>query len=371
MQQHILSRWLLKSFARGERDLAVFDKAVGEYSTTRPRRFMTETDAHSDLVERELEAIEGPAASAGQRLAARLKPRPPALYALGPGDAVPAKGDRAPQHVGTVEQMAHYVSPAQIAAPSRRDLVALGRFAALMFRRAPKLMALDERVGQAYSRGASIVLSRLLPGISVDLDWIESERRSRMAQAAVALGPRIASFNWWVLKAPDGQEFVLGDTPVAATLSLGHDDVWHPLLSDQSLVIVMPISRSLAVIVAPQRLLTITGIESETDWVPAINRVMWRWAERYLLAGSQKILEGAAPGADASWSVAADGDLARAEREGVHDTVRIIAGARWMRWDGCRQVIGGLAAGEWPALLNAPAGGATIRIKRGGGHADR
>jgi hypothetical protein len=85
LDQHVISEWLLKAFARkapGGLQLDVYDKATGLYEGAVPAKFMIELDAHSTQIERGLEKIETPAAQAARSLAKRVKILPPGLYAV-------------------------------------------------------------------------------------------------------------------------------------------------------------------------------------------------------------------------------------------------------------------------------------------------
>ena len=57
MDQHVISAWHLKAFARRSREgrmLAYFDKADGSFGEISVRCFLAETDAHSQAVEEAL-----------------------------------------------------------------------------------------------------------------------------------------------------------------------------------------------------------------------------------------------------------------------------------------------------------------------------
>ena len=359
MDQHVISEWLLKAFsaeaARG-RVLATYDKATGEYGLAIPSKFMVEVDAHPVDVEAGFGKIESAAALASTRLVRRVEALPPGLYSITEEDNLTAAEDL--QEVGQHGQMRLLLADRQVASPPRVDREALGRFAALMYQRSPAIEAARSEVGEYYGRGVREVSQTLPPAMRSDLKLLADEARARTLASAHSLGPGLGSATWFVVRAGEGESFVLSDCPIAATVSLGHDDGWRPILSSSSFALAMPLSPKVALLIAPQRLLPISAVERMSEFVPAINRLLWRWAGKYVLAPRQADLEGALGDADEATrraAVAVETDLARAYRSGIHDMTRIFAEVIWWhRWEDCRRVLGLPIAREDRDLIFGP-----------------
>jgi len=207
------------------------------------------------------------------------------------------------------------------------------------------------RFGAEYDVAAQRALDRLMPGLRTGLATELARRRARMLALARDIGSRLTDANWWVLRAHRGEAFVLGDSPVAVTLSLGHDDEWRAILSPESYVIVMPLSPVIALLVAPQRIIPIANIDLDLTGVTrAINRLMWRWADRYVFGRVRSHLEQAAPAVDDEArrsSVPADIATERAASAAYRDVMTIVTDLRfsqllqtWHHWDGCRLAFG-------------------------------
>jgi hypothetical protein len=141
VDQHVISEWLLKAFARtapGGPTLALYDKTTGLYDSAMPGDFMTEVDAHSTAIERGIGDIEGPASRAALQLAKRVKILPPGLYAVVPSHGEIRANGSALSDKGVYEGRRILVSEYQVPSPSQVDRIALGRYAGLMYERAPK-----------------------------------------------------------------------------------------------------------------------------------------------------------------------------------------------------------------------------------------
>jgi hypothetical protein len=108
-----------------------------------------------------------------------------------------------------------------------------------MYQRAPKVEAAHLEFDLVYDRAANAALSRLIPGMTVDLLTDRSDLLGRMVERTHNLGRQLASSNWWIVRAPDATPFVLGDAPVGTTASLGLDDSWRPILAQERLVVVL------------------------------------------------------------------------------------------------------------------------------------
>jgi hypothetical protein len=326
MKQHVISEWLLRAFARG-RPLSRYDKVTREYDTTTADDFLTQIDAHSVEVEQALHDIETPASEAGMRLRKQITRFPPGLY------AVTSEGDEA---VTTGPEMFDggmfeptntrlLVSQRTIPSPSAADRLAIARYVALMYQRGPKMEAAMLDFRRSLDQGAQAVLDRLLPGMQANVAGVLTERRGRMTGLASETAPRLAAATWWVYRVRDGDAFILGDMPVPVTLSLGHEeDVWHGLLSDQAYAIVLPLGPAYALLIAPQRIIPFVGIT--TNELPAtVNRMMLRWADRYVVARERRHIEavvGTMP-ADGKWDVPISIDRAHGVQSGVAMMERI------------------------------------------------
>lgn len=360
MEQHVISEWLLKAFASsapGGPILALYDKTTGLYDSAKPRDFMTEVDAHSTAIERGISDIEGPASRAAIRLAKRVKILAPGLYAVVSSQAETRAVGPALSDKGVHEGLRLLVSEHQVPSPSQADRIALGRYAGLMYQRAPKTETAIMRFGAEYDLAAQQALDRLLPGMRTGLATELARRRSRMLPLATDIGGRLADASWWVVRAGIGEAFVLSDSPVAATLSLGHDDDWRAIFSPESYAVVMPLGPMIALVLAPQRIIPITGIDLDLAGLTrAINRLMWRYADRYVLARDRAQLEAAWPEADEERrrsSVQADGDTEGVAMAARRDVTRIVTDLLWRRmsqewrhWTSCRLEFGWQ---PWPA----------------------
>lgn len=359
MDQHVIPEWLLKAFSveapRG-RVLATYNKASGEYGQAIPSKFMVEVDAHPTDVEAAFGKIESAAALASTRLVGRVEALSPGLYSVTDEDNLTAAEDL--QEVGQHGKMRLLLADRQVASPPQADREALGRFAALMYQRSPAIEAARAEVSEHYARGVRAVVQTLPSAMRSDFNWLADEARSRMVDSAHSLGPGLGSATWFVVRAGEGESFVLGDCPIAATVSLGHDDVWRPILSSSSFALAMPLSPRVALLMAPQRLLPLSGVQQVSEFVPSINRLIWRWAGQYVLAPRQANLEGALDDADEATRRAAvkiEIDPAGAYRSGIHDMTRIFAEVIWWhRWEGCRRLLGLPIAREDRDLVLGP-----------------
>lgn len=343
VKQHVISEWLLKAFSVGADELVAFNKATGAYERHRADEFLIEIDSHPSEVEAGLTAIETRAARAAQTLSKRVKGLPPGLYAVvGPDDEVVTTGGFF--EGGALRGMRLLVAERQIPSPAPGDRMALATFMALMYQRSPKVVAGKVVLRENYQKGADVALSAMLPGLAIDtgetLKELVAEATGRAVFTASNLGPQIAASTWFVARADLGQTFVLGDSPVATTPSLGFDGKWQPLLGPAAFVIVMPIGPATALVVAPKVLMPTydTGDTLTTD----INRLIWRWADRYVLAASQDRLE-------AAWAAGpgARQEVVHVEMNGTAialqayvETCMMILEVRWSRFERCRLVFG-------------------------------
>jgi hypothetical protein len=345
LDQHVISGWLLRAFARGGRDrqtLAVYDKVTGRLDATPTEDFMVELDAHSPQVERGIGRIETPASQAGRALAKRVRHLPPGLYAVVAEGAATRSSGPDLSDEGLFEGIRLLVGRREIGAPSRRDRLALATFVGLMYQRAPKTERSIRAWGAEFDRGAQWSLDRLLPGMKSGLGWQLEHRRARMLALSGNVGQRLADSTWWILRASDDQSFVLGDSPVVATVSLGHDDGWRAILADESNVLAMPLAPGIALLLAPRAIMPVSRIEL-ADAARAVNRLSWRWAERFVVARDPKHLEtvlATMDEAERRASVDASVDGRRVFLDGVSTVTQICMQLEWRRWKGCRPIPG-------------------------------
>ncbi len=363
LEQHVISGWLLRAFSRpapGGRVLDRFDKATGDFDLATPADFMTEADGHSAEIEEGIERIETPASAAGRRLAKVTRTLPPGFYAVMPPTSTLRAGGPAVSDQGGVEGMRLLVSAHELPSPSQEDRLALGRFAGLMYQRSPRLEGSILRFGRDYDVFAQMALDELMPGMRTGLASGLSQRRSRIPALAVDIGGRLADSNWWILRPEEGDEFVLADSPVAATISLGHDDEWRAIFSSDSYLIAMPIGPTLAILVAPQHIIPLAATEPTVSGVTrAVNRLMWRHADRSVLARQRRVLEGVwsdsdqpkrLEGIEIPHNVDHIADMA--VRQVVGTVLEVMVGrawaaqaAQWQHWVRCRLEFGSLS---WP-----------------------
>jgi hypothetical protein len=358
VEQHTISEWLLRAFAKGSH-LAAYEKETGAYTTVDPKDFLIEVDAHSDSIEDGIGKIEGPAATAGRNLAkwVRSQHLPAGLYAISPTENVSHFGPPGVKDVGVREGMRLFVGERDIPSPKPAERAALARYAGLMYQRAPRTEEAILAWGRAFDLAAQSVFDRLLPGFHAGLQTELSHRRTRMLEMASHIGDRLVGASWWLVVAGPDEAFVLGDAPVAATLSLGHDDEWRAILAPESYAVVMPLSPRIALLIAPQGLIPITGIEDDlSGLVLAINRLMWRRAGSRVLAHEQSHLETVWPDAEAA-GASGSNDLAMDAQHGAEAGLRVGLSivvevsfrqleAHWHRWEGCRLRFGWY---PWPA----------------------
>ena len=310
MRQHIIPRWYLDRFARdttGGRILAAYEKATTACRDVPPTRFMTATDDHDAEIEAELGRLESPAAAAVQALDERVRALPPGLYRVAGERDEDRDATEAPiRDGGVIEDMHLFVADRQIRRLPSDERRALARFAALMYSRAPKIERAMRLVSDAYVRGIRTAVASY--GKTIDIDHtvflsaeLERTRWLGLREADQIAGP-LENATWWVLRSGPNEEFILGDSPVVVTLQLGHDDAWRRLLGDDGYVIAMPLGPELALLIA--NLLTV-GVEAE-EFVGALNRHSWKWAEDFTMGTDCEVLRTAARVfASAGWSDAA------------------------------------------------------------------
>lgn len=220
------------------------------------------------------------------------------------------------------------LSGVEVVWPDNRERLALARYAALMYQRAPLVESAIMAHGEAFDRGAQHGLDRLFPGIRSPIRTVLGERRERFAGRARDIGDALSRAHWWVVRAGRHERFVLGDSAVAATISLGHEDTFRAILSPESYLVVMPLGPTLALLMAPQGIAPV-NVEL-ADIVRAINQLIWRWSDRYVAALSRDDLDGVW-GSDVasrrSSLTATDGP------EGAEAAGRAVVGRSRLKWD--------------------------------------
>lgn len=256
---------------------------------------------------------------------------------------------------GVVGGLHILVGEHSIPGPSPADRLAIARYAALMYQRAPKTEAAILRWGEAYDLGIHDAVVRVAPQLhNVGPFTGLAYRRARMVDLARRIGTILDTASWWVVRAGRGQEFVLGDTPMVSTTDLGVDGDWHAILEQDVFTVVMPLGPTVALLMAPRHVFPVSEMGFD-EIGPAINRLVWWSADRYVIGRSRGHLEGAVPGADDAFrrsSVSAKHDAPAIAAKGAALAQRILAGAYvevsivrplqagWRRWDGCRLVLG-------------------------------
>lgn len=294
-RQHVISEWLLKAFSRpygGRSIVTAYDKTTGEYVEHDSSDFLVEVGAHPDAVEAEISRIETPAAQAARSLLKRAKNYPPGLYAIQEQAEDLSASGPAMADAGMYRSSRLLVTQHSIRGPSATEREALARYAGLMYQRAPKTEASMLRWGQAFDRGIQDVLDRELPGAQNPGVTTLAHRRERAVELSPRVGRRLAAGSWFLVRAGEGQAFVLSDSPVIAVAALGPDDEWRAILSKHSLIVLMALSPVFALLLAPQHLVPVFHTEPE-DLVRVINRALWRCAERHVLGRTRQDLEAA------------------------------------------------------------------------------
>jgi hypothetical protein len=262
---------------------------TGEITAVDPNDFLVEVDAHETAIEAEFQEIEGPASRAAHRLAKLVRHYPTGLYAIVDEGAEPQLTGPDLVEVGARDGMRLFVSQKVLPSPPEADRLALARFVFLVYQRAPKHEAMMAELRQAYELGAQRAFDRLMPGRRVDLDELLGSRRARMVSLANETADDLAAARWWIARAPDDRPFILGDCPVVTTPSLGHDGGWEAILSERSGAVILPLGPLVALIIAPHGAMP-TSIEASQ--VPdAVNRLTWRWADRFVVARTRGHLE--------------------------------------------------------------------------------
>jgi Protein of unknown function (DUF4238) len=298
VRQHVISEWLLKRFASdtlGGLTLAVFDKTTSATRDVPPSRFLALIDDHSVEVERELGRLEGPAALAVARLLERAEPVAPGLYAIhGDEDHITCDPGLRLAHPEPVEDMVLLTTDRSLAEPPPDDRRAIARYLGLMFTRSPKMERAFEQMSDAARAGfrqmARELAPRMLPQLDAALEEALADARFIGLRTPEQQTDVFAAMDWWLIRAAADERLVLGDSPVGATLQLGHvEDSWRPLLGDETYAVCMPLSASVVLVVATQRLMPV-GVEPP-EYVSAVNRLSWRWADRYVVGPTPAVLD--------------------------------------------------------------------------------
>lgn len=296
-RQHIISRWLLDRFARdrrGGRTISVFDKTTAAVRDDVPTRFMTVVDDHSAEIEAALGRLENSAAPAVARLADRVTKLAPGVWPLA-GATDNLAGDGELHELPSLSsEMRLFTFARWLAEPALQDRQAISAFLALMYTRSRKtermIVAAREEVRRAYADTVNALIPDLLEPTLAAID-AEGDAARFIGLRTPDWATAFAGMPWYVIRAPDDAPFVLGDSPVVATIQIGFEaDVWRPLLSDATYAVCMPLAASACLVVAAGKVVPI-GVESPHELAGAINRLSWRWADRYVISATHEALE--------------------------------------------------------------------------------
>jgi Protein of unknown function (DUF4238) len=295
--QHVIAEWLLKLFARDEPGgltLSVFDKATGTTGRDVPSRFSAILDDHSGTVEVGLGRIESAAAEPVRRLVARAAAVQPGLWPLaGATDNLAGTGDMI-EVPSPDPEMRLFHMDRWLAEPPAEDRAHIARYLTLMFTRSPKMERAIADVSSAVRAGFVQMVKSEAPGmLSQTVGALEAyldEARFVGLRTPDHLTHAFAAMDWYVVRAAEDAPFVLGDSPVVSTIQIGHDqDSWRPLLSPETFAVCMPLATLVCLVVAPQKLMPV-GIESPEETADAVNRLSWRWADRYIVGSADDAL---------------------------------------------------------------------------------
>ena len=288
--QHVITEWLLKMFARtapGGLTLSVFDKQLDAIVSDVPSQFMAKLDDHSHTVEAGLARLEGAAAQPARRLVARAAAVEPGLWPLyGPTDNLAEIGDLV--EVPSPDAEVRLFAPTRwLAEPPPADREKIARYLTVMFPRSTKLeraiLDVSAAVRAGYVQMVNSMAPAMLASVLPVLDEYLEDARFIGLRMPDDLAATFAAADWYVVRAPDAAPFLLGDSPVVSTIQVGHEtDSWRPLLSPETYAVCMPLSTTTCLIVAPQRLVPV-GVASPLEMADAINRLTWRWADRYVV----------------------------------------------------------------------------------------
>ena len=297
-RQHIISRWLLDRFARdgrGGRTISVFDKTTAATRDDVPTRFMTVVDDHSAEVEAALGRLETSAAPAVARLSGRVAKVAPGVWPLaGATDNLAGDGELHELPARQSPEMRLFTFDRWLAEPTLQDRQAISAFLALMYTRSRKMemMIVTARaeVTQAYTDTVNALMPALLEPTLAAID-AESDGARFIGLRTPDWATAFARMPWYVIRAPDDAPFVLGDSPVVATIQIGFEaDGWRPLLSEATYAVCMPLASSTCLVAAPGKVVPI-GVESPHEIADAVNRLSWRWADRYVVSSSHEALD--------------------------------------------------------------------------------
>lgn len=98
----------------------------------------------------------------------------------------------------------------------------------------------------------------------------------------------------------------------------------------------MPLSPEVALVVTPA---VITGIGAAHDLVAWINRLTWRWAERYVVGQTADAIAfsaGALTAEERRLTIDAKADLEKSRLQGIATVCQAQVNAAWPRWIRCR-----------------------------------
>ncbi len=342
MDQHALTGWHLRSFARHNR-VAMYDKESDAFDAVSPGDAAVEVDAHSATVESGFAAIEARGSQASRDLVKRTRHLPPGLYSIATDVGVTTMTPAAVRGGGTFNGMHLLIPAGEIPAMPAAHRHSMARYAALTNQRGPTVESAIRAFNADFELASQLAVQALAPrpfavSIGAEIDDI----RGRMIDSSVSMADRLIAMDWWVLRAEAGSAFVLGDSPAIASIGLGYDDRWRAIFDTSSMLLAMPLSPDVALLIAPRSVMPLSA-SAVADGTKALNRQIWRWAHRYVFARSQQDLEEACPGSaldDRCYRVDARQPADRIAMIARGEVGKLFALVLWKRRVGCRLVFG-------------------------------
>lgn len=332
-RQHTITEWLLRAHAhetRGGLKLWVFDKETTDIREQPTSTFLAPQNDHSVEIEVELNRIESPAARAAAELHRLADPHGGGFIRIAGTDDPDETRIALPRDAGAIEGFRLTVIEAQTRRLDSRHRSALGSFVALMYSRSPKLQEATQNMAAAYGKGLREAADRLSGRtprkVAQELAVAAERVRWVGLTEATQLGERLAAGAWWLLKADDGEAFVLGDSAVMTTLAVGHDDVWRPLFDPATYAVLLPLGPSLLLLISSNPM--IPGAGPTYDPVNTTNMLSWKWANRFVAGPSRESLEDLRTRIEAAgWGRSAPAivDLEEAYRKGANFVAPYIA----------------------------------------------
>lgn len=344
MKQHVITEWLLRDFSSGagsDRRLVTYSKLTDTFAPDRPEDFMARLDSHPIDVEDRLQRIEGPAARAARGLVAKARALPAGITRITDRDE---PSDMSTREAGEAAGFHIVVAERGAALLGKRERTALGKFMTLMFTRSPKTERTIRRIADLYEQSARLAMARagLPPGLREESEAAVKAAGDGAALRAIdhvrRIGAFIADMHWWVVRAAPDERFVLGDTPLAVSVALGHVDEFRPLVGPASFVLTMPLHPEVGLVATPTPMLPVSG--DSGGLVAAINRATWGWAEEQVVAAEMEHLQlvrGQLPPTMWARVLPVPINEAAVRLEAAVDVAKVLVGAGWrpVNWDRC------------------------------------